>query len=335
MSKSPTTYLLYGEDEFGIHDFLISKLMPKMGGSAESEMNITRLDGNSASLEQIRAETHAVPFLSERRMVILNQPLTAVKGKKAQVKFLDLLESLPDTTACVVIVQQDLRENHWLIRWANQHSDQAWKKSFPSLKGAALTAWIQDQAQQRGGEFTLPAAQTLAGYVDENPRLADREIEKLLLYVDEARPVTPEDVQKLTADARQGDVFAMVDAVGRGDGEEASRMLHRLLDENAPLLLFGMIIRQFRLLILVREALNIDPSRGSRAIAGDLGEHPYPIQKIMPQAKQFTLEQLKTIYDQLADVDLAVKTGRLDAELALDMLIAALTRRKSPQESYA
>lgn len=336
MSKtSPTSYLLYGANEYGIKDFLKTKLMSKMGASAAAEMNITRLNGSSASLEEIRAETHAVPFLSERRMVILSEPFAAAKGKTGREKFLKLLESLPDTTACVVVIEKDLRQDHWLLTWADQHPELAWKKSFPFIKGAALTAWIQDQARQRGGEFTAQAAQTLAGLVDDNPRLADREIDKLLLYVDRERPVAPQDVQKLTADVRQGDIFAMVDAVGRGDGKEASRMLHRLLDENAPLLLYGMIIRQFRLLILVREALNTDPSRGARAIAGDLGEHPYPIKKIIPQARQFTLEQLKTIYAQLSDIDLAVKTGRLDAELALDMLTAALTQRKSPQRNHA
>lgn len=328
-SPSPTCYLLYGEDEFGIDDFLKKKLMPKMGGSAAADMNITKLDGGSSSLEQIRAETHAVPFLSERRMVILNHPLAAARGKGAQSAFLDLLDSLPNSTACVLVVPRDLKSNHWLIRWADQHPAQTWTKSFPHRRGPALTAWIQKQALARGGEFTPQAAQTLAGLVDEDPRLADQEIDKLLLYVDASRPVTPEDVSKLTADVRQGDVFAMVDAVGRGDGKEASRMLHRLLDENAPLMLFGMIIRQFRLLILVREALDTDPSRKARAIAEDLGEHPYPIQKILPQARQFSLEQLTTIYHQLSEVDLAVKTGQLDAELALDMLIAALTERKS------
>ena len=334
-TESPSVYILYGEHEFGIEDFLNNRLKPKMGGSANAEMNITTLDGSSAVLEEIRAETHAMPFLTERRMVIIDHPLAAAKGKNQQQKFLALLESVPASTACVLLINRDLKDSHWLLSWAGNHPRQAWKRSFALPRGRAMSRWIQDQAAARGGEFTPRAAQLLASYLDEDPRLAALEIEKLLTYVDFSRSVTAEDVQKLTADVRQGDVFRMVDAIGTGDGETASRMLHRLLDEKDPLPLFGMIVRQFRLLIQVREILNTHPSRDHNAIADQLDQHPYPIKKILPQARQFTLEQLRTIYQQLSEVDQAMKTGALDGELALDLLIAALTQPAQTEKKYA
>lgn len=333
--KSPTIYLLYGDDEFGIESFLRHKLKPKMGSGANADLNISSLDGRSKGLEEIQSETHALPFLTERRMVIIDHPLAAAKGKTNQSKFLTLLESLPQTTACVLLVPRKLSQDHWLIQWADQHPDLIWKKGFFHRQGQALIRWIQEQAQAIGGEFDPQAAGLLASYLDDNPRLAAQEIEKLVIYVNFERPVTGEDVQNLTADIRQGDVFAMVDAVGQGDGKTASRMLHRLLDENDPLRLFGMIVRQFRLLIRVREALNDDPSSGHEKIARRLGEHPYPIKKIIPQARQFNLAQLKQIYSQLTEVDHAIKTGKLTSDLALDLLIAALTDQTQTEKEYA
>jgi len=334
-NSSPTIYLLYGQDQYGIEDFLKARLKPKMGSGANAEMNITTLDGRSQSLEEIQAETHAVPFLSSRRMVVLNHPLAAAKGQKQQKKFLHLLESLPQTTALVLMITKGLKGSHWLVQWAQAHPDLTWSKSFSPRQGQAMVRWIQDQAQEQGGEFSPQAAQLLASYLDDNPRLAAGEIEKLLTYTDFSRPVTPEDVQSLTPDVRQGDVFAMVDAVGRGRGERASRMLHRLLEENDPLMLFGMIVRQFRLIIQVREALDEDSSLGHRAIADRLDEHPYPIKKILPQARQFTIDQVKAIYQTLSEIDQAIKTGGLNAELALDVLIAALTKGTETPPQHA
>ena len=146
-----------------------------------------------------------------------------------------------------------------------------------------------------------------------------------MLYVDFSRPVSEDDVHNLTADVRQGDVFEMVDAIGFGDGQKAMFMLRRLLEGSEPLPLFGMIVRQFRLLIQVRELLDENPSLDHYKIAETLGVHPYPIQKILPQAKLFTLPKLKTIFHQLTEVDQAIKTSQLEDELALDMLVASLT----------
>lgn len=324
-NPSPSIYLLYGDDEFGIRSFLDERLKSKMGESANAAIDITTLDGREKNLEAVRAETHTIPFLSKRRMVVLHNPRSLAKGKN-QAKFIDLLKSVPPSTALVMIDDQVLEKDHWLIRWCQEHPDQAWSQIFTLPKGPAMTSWILDQARQLGGEFESQAARLLASYIDEDPRLAKSEINKLLFYVDFARPVTEEDVRTLVADVRQGNVFEMVDAIGYGDGEKAFTMLRRLLEEGDALPLFGMVVRQFRLLIQVRELLDEDPGQDHFQIAKKIGVHPYPVQKIIPQAKLFSLTQLKAIFHQLSEVDQAIKTGRLGDELALDLLIASLTQ---------
>jgi DNA polymerase-3 subunit delta len=327
MSKpSPSIYLLHGNDEFAIRSFLDQKLKARLAESSDTTMDITTLDGRSKSLEAIQAETHTVPFLAKRRMVILTHPLTLAKGKTKQGKFLELLESVPPSTALVLLEDTLLGNKHWLLNWAKEHPGQAWFHSFSLPKGAAMTRWILDQASEMGGEFNNQAAQLLASYIDEDPRLAKSEINKLLTYVDFSRAVTEEDIRELVADVRQGDVFEMVDAIGYGEGEKALGLLRRLLEESDALPLFGMIIRQFRLLIQVRELLDENPGASPEEMAAEIGSHPFPIKKITPQAKLFNLPQLKKIYHQLSDIDQAIKTGQLDGKLALDLLITSLTQ---------
>ncbi|MFN2111976.1 MAG: DNA polymerase III subunit delta [Anaerolineales bacterium] len=324
-TASPSIYLLYGNDEFAIRSFLEERLKAKMGEKSDATMDITTLDGRECSLETVQTETRTMPFLSKRRMVVLFNPTSLAKGKN-QAKFMDLLGSLPPTTAFVLIEDKILDEKHWLTSWCKEHMDLAWTQLFALPKGPAMSNWILEQAQGMGGAFEPTAAQLLASFVDEDPRLAKSEIEKLLTYVDFSRPVAEEDVRNLVADVRQGDVFQMVDAIGYGDGEKAFAMLRRLLEEGDALPLFGMIVRQFRLLIQVRELLDLNPAQDHYQIAQEIGVHPYPIQKILPQAKLFNLPQLKTIYHRLSEVDQAIKTGQLNDKLALDLLIASLTQ---------
>lgn len=325
-NTSPSVYILHGDDEYAIRSFLDQKLKARMGETSDAAMDITTLDGRSKSLEAIQAETHTMPFLAKRRMVVLYHPLSLAKGKTKQEKLIELLESIPPSTALVLIEDTALDIKHWLIKWAREHTDQAWSQLFSLPTGGAMTRWIMDQAQAMGGEVSNPAAQLLASYTDEDPRLVKSEINKLLTYVDYSRAVSEDDVSNLVADVRQGDVFEMVDAIGYGDGEKAMKMLRRLLEDGEALSLFGMIVRQFRLLIQVRELLDENPGLSTEDIAAEIGVHPYPIKKITPQAKHFNLPQLKRIYHQLSDLDQAIKTGRLEGKLALDLLIASLTQ---------
>jgi DNA polymerase-3 subunit delta len=101
------------------------------------------------------------------------------------------------------------------------------------------------------------------------------------------------------------------------------RELHRLLDlgENA-LGLLAMIVRQFRLMIQVKylQEKNVPAPEIPKA----LGQHPFVMEKIGQQARNFTMEQLERIYSHLLDLDVGIKTGEVGDVLALDLLVAEL-----------
>jgi DNA polymerase III subunit delta len=120
----------------------------------------------------------------------------------------------------------------------------------------------------------------------------------------------------------QSDIFAMVDAIGERNGQKALELLHILLEEMDFIPLFGMVIRQFRLLIQAREILDLGGTE--RDLIETLGLHPFVAEKIWTQARQFDLPSLEMIYYHLLEIDLGEKTGRMPGELALDVLIARL-----------
>jgi DNA polymerase-3 subunit delta len=153
--------------------------------------------------------------------------------------------------------------------------------------------------------------------------LADLEIHKLLAYVNYKRPVEPDDVELLTADVGQGNIFAMVDALGNQNGRLAQGMLHRLLEQQDPISIFGMVVRQFRLLLLTREILDGGENMGD--IARLLKVPPFVADKLVSQARRFSAPVLEAIYHRLMEIDEAIKTGKVPGDLALDTLFAALT----------
>jgi DNA polymerase-3 subunit delta len=155
-------------------------------------------------------------------------------------------------------------------------------------------------------------------------RRLDNEIEKLLTYRAN-QPIRGEDVRALVASVTESSVFDLVDAVGRRETNRALQLLHDQLWRNAaPIYLLSMITRQFRLLLQMRD-LSERGKTVDQAVA-QLKLHPFVARKTADQARNFSLAQLEAIYRKLLDADIAIKTGRSEPMLALDLLIVELTR---------
>jgi DNA polymerase III subunit delta len=325
--STPVVYLLHGEDEFAIAQF-VAGLEARVGDPATASMNITRLDGRTSDPAEAFSAAAAMPFLANRRLVILYHPLARLSGKAAQGSFLEQLERVPASSALVLVEDKDLTDPrdrrkgklHWLEKWAQAHPGLAYQKVFSLPRGAAMTRWIQERARSAGGQFTPQAAGLLVTLVGEEPRQVDQEILKLLTYVNFRRPVDVDDVENLTADTAQGDIFAMVDALGNQEGHAALAMLHRLLEMQDPIAIFGMVVRQFRLLLLAREVLDAGGQKAQ--VAQLLRLHPYVAEKISDQARHFDLAPLELLYHRLLDLDVAIKTGQMPADLVLDTFLA-------------
>jgi DNA polymerase III subunit delta len=327
----PVVYVLHGEDEYGITQF-VSSIVDKLGDPAMAGMNTARLDGRSTSVEELETAAKTLPFLGSRRIVIVTNPLARLTSPTARNRFKSILDQVPAPVALVLVEYKLLtlekdrkKENyHWLEKWAQQAGPRVLARAFPLPAGGAMVRRVQDLAKAAGGQITPSAAELLSTLVGDSPRLADQEIQKLLAYVNYCRPIEPEDVEHLTADQGHGDIFALVDAIGNRDGKQSVNMLHRLLSEQDAISIFGMVVRQFRLLILAREFA--DEGGQKKDAAQVLKLHPFVADKVLMQARRFTLPDLEAIYRRLLELDDGMKRGEMEGTLALDMLIAGITQ---------
>ena len=333
---APRFYLLHGPDEFAMSEF-VGALKEKMGDPSLASLNTSTFDGRAATLIELRAACDAMPFLAPRRLVVVEGWLTKLlaKGeagdgeveaqpasaKETLAALADYLPSLPETTALVFVEKRALPERLALLQ-AAASGEWGYVKFFDLPKGDALANWIRARAKRQGGEFTREAASALAAS-EPDPRALDHEIMKLLTYVDFARPVDVADVETLTPAGGEAKIFDLVDALGQRKGPAAMRELHKLLEREEPLYLLGMIVRQFRLMLLAKELL--EARRTEAEIAQALNQKPYPTGKICAQARNYSLAGLEHIYRRLLDYDADIKTGQVDSAAALDTLVASLT----------
>jgi DNA polymerase-3 subunit delta len=331
---TPTFYAFHGADEFTCAETLAG-LKQKLGRPDTVDLNTTYLDGKTLTLAELRHTCDTVPFLAEKRLVVVTDLLTRLAPQrgheptKAQEDYLaslaDYLPHLPETTRLIFVESKPLSPQHPILRLAQQEA-RGYAKRFDPPKDRDLPRWIAKRARKHGGEIEPQASQQLAAVVGADLRLLDQELNKLVTYTQSptgGRAITEEDVALLVPYAQAAVVFDLVDALGRRDGHTAARTLHRLLDAGEhPLGLLAMIVRQFRLLIQVKELK--DAGESAPEIARQLGIHPFPAGKLYTQATHFTPAQLETVYRHLLDIDVDIKSGKVDAEVALDLLVAGL-----------
>ena len=334
--EKPIVYILRGDDREAIEGH-IQNLFSKMGQADMAEMNTARLEGKGLTLNDLRTAALALPFLSERRLVIIEDAVKPFSGngkQKDRKAFLELLDSLPQSTALVLVapdsqryrhrqmVWESLTEKHWLIDWAGKAGSRAYLVDCALPSERDMPGWIQRKVADSGGSIRPEAASVLAEYVGSNTQRAAQEIIKLLTYVNLERSIEAVDVAKLTAQERRGDIFELVDAIGLRNGQKALDLMTLLLEDMDFGPLFGMIVRQFRLLLQAREI--VDDGGNETDIARALKQHSYVAQKLNAQVRHFDQEELEAIYQRLLEIDVDEKTGEMDGEVALDVLIARL-----------
>lgn len=335
-------YILHGEDELSRTETL-NQLRAKMGDPQFADLNTTQFDGRKLTLSELTHACDAVPFLTDKRLVIVDGMLARFDPRQRKSDddaseieeetnptlakdLIAYLNRLPDTTRLVFVESKTLAKNNSVFKYAAAIDDKkkAFVKEFAAPKENALPKWIQDRVKAKGGTIDGNAVAELAAHIGTDLRLLDNEIEKLLTYRAN-ETIRAEDVRALVASVRESDIFTLVDAVGRRDTRNALTLLHAQLDHNAaPIYLLSMITRQFRLLLQMKDLA----ARGKTVDVAreQLKLHPFVANKTWTQALNFTLPQLEAIYQKLLDADIAIKTGRSEPVLALDMLIAELTK---------
>lgn len=341
MADSPAAiaYVFHGEDTPALKEHLNAFVGELLGDPTTADLNTTRLEGETIQPGEIESAAGALPFLADVRLVLVNNLTLSGTGRDLVKSLPDLLPTLPDT-ARVIFVETGLKGQSQDSP-AEQKRKAARRSALKKLvnavendpRGKVLAfdppkdarRWITERAARYETRIEAGAVEMLAERIGDDLTLVDNELVKLLTYTNNERPISAKDVDLLTPYSPEANIFQMVDALGQRDGKTALAMLHRLLDEKEePLRIFGMIARQFRLLIQMREHLDSGHSAGSAPQT--LGIRDFIARKLASQARHYRLDQLERIYDYLLETDLDIKQGKIEATLALETLIALLAR---------
>ena len=333
-------YIIYGDDNYRCQQAL-NDIKAGLGSQDMVSVNTTVLDGRKLTTRALSDVCSVVPFMAPSRLIIVeglfkrfqpgekqsranggsgddgNQSLKEWQGLS------DFIKAMPASTVLVMFESElDLRSANPLVKALSPVADKVLQLS--EMKGRELTAWIKDHTVKNGAKISAAAVALLADYVGGDLWSLSGELNKLMTYCQD-REISETDVREITSFAREENIFALVDAVLEGRIKEAQLMLHRmLLYGTAPQQILSMIERQLTIILRVKE---LSQGLPQQEIRQRLGLHPkYPLEKTFKQARTFTPARLRKAFHALLDTDVAIKTGKYEDNLALDLLVIELCR---------
>ena len=326
-------HVFIGDDDYTIRR-AVEQVKKTIDDPTALMTNTTVLEGKQTSPAELQAACETVPFLSEKRLVIVEGLLErfdsgARAGRKKTSKkdtgsepwkvFAGILKQLPDFTE-LIIIGGIIKGTNPLLK---ELMPTGRVKSFPRLRPPELKTWVNRRITEQGGAIGPKALDTLVKFVGNDLWLMSAEIEKLALYRGQ-KEIRDEDVRLLVSSTQEANVFTMVDAILESRTAVAQGLFHRLLaDGVAPAQLLVLISRQVRIIYQIKEMRRQQKTRNDIRAALGLNQD-FVLNKAWAQADKYSLQRLKEIYHRLLDTDIGIKTGTFDGELALSILIAEM-----------
>ena len=303
-------YLLFGEEVF-LRNTYKKRLREAVVG--EDVMNFARFEGKGLNVDELIRLADTMPFFAERRLILVEDSGFFKSASEALVKY---LPEMPDTT-CLVFAESEVDKRNKLYK---KVKSLGYAAEMARQDAAQLGRWAGGILAKEGRKITNRTMELFLSMVGDDMENIRMELEKLISYTMGRDVITDEDVKAVCTIRVNSRIFEMVAAIAGRQTRRAMELYEDLLTlKEPPMRILFLIARQFNQILQVKELMEKGMDRGT--IASKLKLQPFVAGKTMPQARQFSREQIFSYVNSCIEAEEAVKTGRLSDRLAVELLI--------------
>ena len=304
-------YLIYGDESFLRKQY--KERIKKALSPEEDSMNYSYFEGKDISVGEIIDLAETMPFLAERRTIIIeNSPFF----KKKKKKIAEYLSAVPDTTY-LVFVEETVDKRSKLYKSISKNGTVV---EASSLSEDKLITWILGMLKKDNKKITQNTMHYLLDKIGTNMENIRQEVEKLICYCYDKEVITNEDIDAVCTTQINNQIFEMLDAMANKRQKVALQLYYNLLAlKEPPMRILFLIGRQFNLLLQAR--MLKQKGYGDRVIAEKIGVPPFAATKYLNQASKFKMDDLRQAVKECVEADEAVKSGNRNDRLSVELLI--------------
>ena len=310
-------YLLYGTV-----DYLINKTIDKIiSDNKIDEFNINKYDLTNSLLTDIINDASSMSLFSDKKIIIVNNAyiFTGNNKKYLEQDTLELekyLNNINDNTILIFNVNSEkLDERKKITKLIKKNG---LVKDFNSIDNISLVKNLFDDYS-----ISNDNVKYLISRVGDDSSLLASEIEKIKIYKNEDKTITFDDITNLTTKSLEVNNFKLIDAIINKNKAEAFNLYQdRIKLNEEPIAIIISLANQIRIMYQVKQLYLNGYTENN--IASILKIHPYRVKLASQNAKKYDSNILLNYLKQLADLDINIKTGKVDKTLGLELFIIAL-----------
>lgn len=304
-------YLLYGEETFLVNSY---KNRLKEAVLGDDTMNFSRYEGKGIDVSELIRQADTMPFFAEKRLILVEDSGFFKASSEALASY---LPSMPDTT-CIVFAESQVDKRNKLYKMVKELGYAA---EMQRQDTAQLVRWAGGILAREGRKITGRTMELFLSMTGEDMENIRMELEKIISYTMGKEVITDDDVKAVCTVQVTNRIFDMVSAIVNRQTRKAMDLYEDLLTlKEPPMRILFLIARQFNQILQVKELMAKGMDKGS--IASRLKMQPFVVGKTMPQARQFSRGQILECVRLCVEAEEAVKSGRLQDRLAVELLIA-------------
>lgn len=304
-------YLLYGEETFLVNSY---KNRLKEAVLGDDTMNFSRYEGKGIDVSELIRQADTMPFFAEKRLILVEDSGFFKASSEALASY---LPSMPDTT-CIVFAESQVDKRNKLYKMVKELGYAA---EMQRQDTAHLARWAGGILAREGRKITGRTMELFLSMTGDDMENIRMELEKIISYTMGKEVITDDDVKAVCTVQVTNRIFDMVSAIVNRQTRKAMDLYEDLLTlKEPPMRILFLIARQFNQILQVKELMAKGMDKGS--IASRLKMQPFVAGKTMPQARQFSREQILECVRLCVEAEEAVKSGRLQDRLAVELLIA-------------
>jgi len=309
-------YVLRGTDPFLLEKGRAA-VRDRTIGDADPGLAVAEFDGPEAQAAEVLDALRTLPFLAERRLVILREADDFLNKTTRPLLETYLADPVPTGVLC-------LQVSSWngSTRLAKRVAEIGLLIACEAAAPNKIPGWLQRQATERYGKtLTATGARMLHEYLGDDFAALTHALDALALYVGDADLIDAPEVDTLVARGHHERVWDLCNALAEGKAARALELLDVFWTEGmaAPQIV-GLLRPTYRKLIAVRalaDTMDVD------AAMDRAGVHRMAFDRIRRAVERFTGDDLADAYQALVDADLSAKT-RPDDRLAMETLVHRL-----------
>ena len=316
-------YLLHGTETY-LKKFYENKFKEKILPNSMEMMNFDYYEGKNINVETIENSIQTLPFMSEKRLIIVkNSSLFATGRKDDTIKMCEIISDIPKSTI-LVFIEENIDKRNSLFK---QISKLGHLEELNTPKESELIDWIIKLFKPYEIQISKSVASFLIRTVPNDMLSIEKEVIKLVNFKEKGSIITEDDINTLCTKSLETRVFDLIDAIANKNTQLAINMYRNLITlKESPIMILSLIYRQIRLIFLCSQ---LEKTHTQNEIAEKLGIKSFVVNSCVRQSKKFQKETLLQATKNCLETDLNIKRGKISDVLGVEMLLISISESKN------